>query len=223
MIEQEQQKIEEENQILLGEGIKKIFQHGRIVAKLHSAITSPRGKYFRRNLLYALQEKLSEEALQEFVHENGLRDLTRHLNKLLRFKLIREVEKKEFERTELGEEAVNTVRRLERKIGQERAEKIFEAGLGPNSIRLFLKVFGNDREADLKTLEIIYSPIEMGRLTLFLPRSIEGLAAIDKLDDAGLVSYTEENNIHVNPRRSSSFYHYLRDLYWILEKVKLVQ
>ena len=41
---------------------------------------------------------------------------------------------------------------------------------------------------------------------------------MDKLDDAGLVSYLDDGNIHVNPRRSTAFYAYLRKLYELIAK-----
>ena len=47
-------------------------------------------------------------------------------------------------------------------------------------------------------------------------RSVEGISSMDKLDDAGLVSYMDDGNIHVNPRRSTAFYSYLRKLYRLL-------
>ncbi len=46
---------------------------------------------------------------------------------------------------------------------------------------------------------------------------------MDKLDDAGLVSYMDDGNIHVNPRRSTAFYAYLRKLYQLLAKTKNLQ
>ena len=49
-------------------------------------------------------------------------------------------------------------------------------------------------------------------------RGVEGVSAIDKLDDAGLTSYLEDGNVHVNPRRSTAFYHYLRNLYILLAR-----
>ncbi len=49
-------------------------------------------------------------------------------------------------------------------------------------------------------------------------RSIEGISSMDKLDDAGLVSYLDDGQIHVNPRRSSAFYAYLKKLYQLLAR-----
>lgn len=46
---------------------------------------------------------------------------------------------------------------------------------------------------------------------------------MDKLDGAGLVSYMDDGNIHVNPRRSTAFYAYLRKLYQLLAQAKNLQ
>ena len=57
----------------------------------------------------------------------------------------------------------------------------------------------------------------MGRLSLFLPRSVEGISAVDKLNEAGLLVYQADNYIHMPPTKARSFYQYLQDL---LEIVK---
>ena len=119
-------------------------------------------------------------------------------------------------RTGLGEEALNAVRELERKIGEERATVICEAALGVNAIKLFLTIFGDNKEPDLSTREVIYTPLEIGQLIRGFVRNVEGISSMDKLDDAGLVSYLDDGNIHVNPRRSTAFYAYLRKLYHLL-------
>ncbi|MCH8986913.1 hypothetical protein IIA94_01955, partial [Patescibacteria group bacterium] len=122
-----------------------------------------------------------------------------------------------YRRTELGERAINAIRELERKVGEERAKPIWEAALGKNSIRLFLKVYGSPKKSNDEG-DIVFTPLEIGQISTFLPRTIEGIAAIDKLDDAGLVSYLEDGNVHVNPRRSTAFYSYLKNLYSILQE-----
>ena len=60
----------------------------------------------------------------------------------------------------------------------------------------------------------------MGQLIRLFARSVEGISAMDKLDDAGLVSYLDDGNIHVNLRRSTAFYAYLKSLYQVLAKGK---
>ena len=121
-------------------------------------------------------------------------------------------------RTSLGEEALNTVRELQRKVSEEHARSIADAGLGSDAIKLFLTIFANPKEVDLTTREILYTPLEIGQLIRIFSRSVEGVSAIDKLDDAGLISYLEDGNVHVDPRRSTTFYHYLRNLYSLLAR-----
>ena len=122
-------------------------------------------------------------------------------------------------RTDIGEAALNAVSELEREVGEERARAITEAPLGSDGIRLFLTIFGDNKEPDLTSREIIYTPLEIGQLIRSFARSVEALSAVDMLDDAGLVSYLEDGGIHVNPRRSTAFYHYLKNLYRLLAAV----
>ena len=70
----------------------------------------------------------------------------------------------------------------------------------------------------LSSREIIYTPLEIGQLMRLFARSVEGISSMDKLYDAGLVSYLDDGNIHVNPRRSTAFYAYLKKLYQLLLK-----
>ena len=88
--------------------------------------------------------------------------------------------------------------------------------MGPNSIRLFLRVYSDATEAARDRLQIRYTPAELGKLSLFLPRVIEGISAIDKLNEADLVVYRDDNHIHVQPVKARSFYQYLRELFDIL-------
>ncbi len=205
---------------LEGGRIKVIFKEAQAIAALHNTITSPRGDYFRRRLLQALEAEQAVSQLEELREAADLRESHRHLNKLLESGLIRTLEGKAGEsyvRTELGEKAINALRALERSIGKAESTKIYEAALGPNSIRLFLRVYGNKKEVDLEKSDIRYTPFEMGRLSLFLPRSIEGISAVDKLNEAGLVSYEDDGFIHVRPRTARAFYQYLRPLLEILQ------
>ena len=204
---------------LQGDIIKDIFESAKDVAELHAALTSPRGEFFREKLLSLLGDGLSYEEIEELRHEFGLEESRRHIHKLLSYGFIEKVNidaKEEYHRTELGEEAINAVRELERKLTKERADRILKAGLGKNSIRLFLKIYGSPKKTNGEN--IVYTPLQIGQISAFLPRTIEGIAAIDKLDDAGLVSYMEDGNIHVNPRRSTVFYFYLKNLYALLQE-----
>lgn len=224
---QQENKANNHQPALEGNIIKNIFQNAEVVAQLHAVITSPRGQYFRIKLLHYLRDGLALDEVERLRKEFGVEESERHLNKFLKFGLIQETklagELQGYIRTPLGEEALNSVRELERKIDPDRTKRILEAALGPNSVKLFLTIFGNKKEPDEKSREIIYSPIEIGQFARFLPRTIEGIAAIDKLDDAGLVSYLEDGNVHVNPRRSTAFYYYLKNLYRLLLKSGVIK
>jgi len=61
-----------------------------------------------------------------------------------------------------------------------------------------------------------FSPAEIGKLCLFLPRDIEGMAAIHKLGNAELLTYKDNGNVYLNPKKSRAFYKYLKSLYRIV-------
>ena len=200
--------------------IKKVLEYVDEVAELHAVLNSPRCGYLRKRLLQSLRSTMTIDEIEGLRKELGAREYERHIHKFLRWGLVKPVMSGEdvtgYVRTSLGEEGLNTVRELQRKVGEERATSIAEAGLGSSAIKLFLTIFGNPKEVDLTTREILYTPLELGQLIRIFTRSIEGVSAIDKLDDAGLTSYLEDGNVHVNPRRSTAFYHYLRSLYHLL-------
>lgn len=206
---------------LVGNIIKEIFKKAEEIAELHACLTSPRGDNFRLRLLHALEVPLDKTAIKQLRAEAGINEYQRHLNKLLRFGLIRLEEtgiKKQYIRTALGEQAVNALREFERRVGKEAAEVLHSASLGPNSIRLFLRVYGHKKEADWEPLQIKYTPAEIAKLSLFLPRTIEGLSAIDKLNEAELLVYEDDNHIHMRPIKARSFYQYLQQLYKIVRE-----
>ena len=205
---------------LRGRLIKEIFAGAEEVADLHAAITSARGDRFRARLLHILESEMETAAIQEMAEETGLREHRRHLNKLLKFGLIQvepSTEGEKIIRTQLGEQAVNAIRELERRIGTEEARSLYGASLGTNSIRLFLRIYSSEKGVDWDELKVGFSPAEIGRLSLFLPRSIEGISAVDKLNEAGLVVYEDNGFIYMDPRRARAFYQYLRSLLEILQ------
>ena len=212
---------------LAGVTIKEIFQNIEAVAELHGVLSSPRGQFLHRRLLHALRGGLTLDEIERIRQEHGVEESDRHINKLAKWGLIEPVgpsgETTGYVRTELGEEALNAVRELERKIGEDRAMNICQAALGVNALRLFLTIFGNNKEQDLVAREVLYTPLEIGQLTRLFARSLEGISSMDKLDDAGLVSYMDDGNIHVNPRRTTAFYAYLRKLYQLLAKTENLQ
>jgi hypothetical protein len=210
-----------------GKTIEKVLQNVDAVAELHAVLTSPRHQYCRRRFLQALRTPMTLEELDQLRKELGVSEYQRHINKLARNELVEPVksdrEVAAYVRTPLGEEALNHVSELERKIGADRARIIAEGALGPNAIRLFLTIFGNNRESDLAVREIVYTPLEIGQLLRVFSRTVDGISAIDKLDDGGLISYLEDGNIHLNPRRSTAFYNYLRNLYHLLVKASALR
>ena len=205
---------------LQGNLIKQIFVRAEEIADLHSAITSPRGERFRARLLHALESKVDSTEIQRTAEEAGLREYRRHLNKLAKFGLIQIESAAEGEtivRTQLGEQAINALRGLERRLGIEEAGSLYDASLGTNSLRLFLRVYSCERGVDWANLKARFTPAEIGRLSLFLPRSIEGISAIDKLNEARLVVYEDDGLIYMHPKRARGLYQYLRSLLEILK------
>ncbi|MFH1427915.1 MAG: hypothetical protein ABIG60_05325 [Patescibacteria group bacterium] len=216
-------KFEKYIQDLQGDVIKNMFIYADRIADLHSALSSPRGNYYRKKLLGTLTKPYTDDEVMKFSEKFGVKEYKRHVHKFIKYGLVskREIDSSPrnytYMRTYNGEDAVNKTRELERKISLDKAKKIYQACLGENSIRLFIKIYGLPK--DVKNGDITYSPIEIGQISSFLPRTIEGMAATDKLDEAGLVSYLDDGKIHVNPRRSTAFYQYLKDLYWLLANI----
>lgn len=205
--------------ILVGQRIKEIFRQAERIAKLHACLTSPRGDNFRLRLLQAMENPLDETGVSQLSLLSGVSEYHRHLQRLLQFRLVKPQEgehKKLYGRTNVGEEAINTLREFERRVDKDVAKAIYSASLGPNSIRLFLRIYGDKREANWDRLQITYSPVEIGRLSLFLPRVIEGISAIDKLNEAGLLVYEDDDQIHMQPMKARSFYQYLLALLGIV-------
>lgn len=208
--------LEQQANSLEGDVIKKLFKNANAVAFLHQTISSKRGDYFRRKLLHLLATESNISEIEKLRSEAGLQESQRHINKLLELQLIESTKEGSYKRTKKGETTVNALRALETESGKEEARKIFAAFLGPNSIRFFLRVYGSKKEVDLKKKEIKFTPAEIGKLSLFLPRTTEGIAAIDKLSDAELLVYKDDGNIYIEPQKARSFYKYLKLLYQIV-------
>lgn len=211
---------------LEGRRIKEIFRNSEWVAGLHTTLTSKRGNYFRKELLHRLGGQGDPELFRRLKSEAGLQEYERHIHKLLKFQLVQPIgnaEKEVYLRTGFGEVAINAIRGLERDVGFEEARRIYEASLGSYSIRLFLRVYGDPREPDFASRKIKYTPHEVGQLTYFLPRSVDGLSAIDKLNEAGLLSYEEDGNVYAPPIILRGFYKYLTELDGILKQAGLLR
>ena len=200
---------------LTGQQIKAVFSEAAEIAAMHACVTSPRGDYFRLKLLQAMEVPLDDGTIEQLRIKAELHEHHRHVHLMIDLGLVKvdEVDGQErYARTDEGEHAINLVRNLERRVGRDEAVAIYGASLGTNSIRLFLKVYGDQREADWKNLTITFTPAEIGRMSLFLPRVIEGVSAIDKLNQAGLLAYRDDDHIHMNPSLARGFYQYLREL-----------
>lgn len=204
---------------LIGRAIKDIFRQAQPIAELHACLTSSRGNHFRWHLLQALEFPLDESAVEKLRVESSVHEYHRHLNMLRRFGLIevRDGEKtQQYVRTALGERAINALREFDRRVTPEAAAAIHSASFGPHSIQFFLRLYGNRGEANWELRQVRFTPAEVGKLSVFLPRVIEGISAIDKLHEAGLLEYRDDNYIYMQPTRARSFYQYLQELYAIL-------
>lgn len=206
---------------LEGKRIKEVFKNAQRIAELHNTLASKRGDYFRKKLLHMLGDTQDPGLFGRLRDEAGVREYQRHIHKLIRFKLIEaspQAQGESFIRTPLGEEAVNALRELERNVGREAAKRIYEASLGMYSIQLSLRVYGSPKEADFVSRKVKYTPLEVGQLTYFLPRSMDGLASIDKLNEAGLLVYEDDEHVYAPAILLRSFYKYLLALHEILQK-----
>ena len=209
---------------LEGNRIRAIFKESERVAFLYTTLTSKRGNYFRKNLLHYLGDYGGPDLFKQWRDDARVQEYERHINKLLHFQLIESVnggKTGKYIRTPFGEDAVNAIRGLERDIGSEEARRIYDASLGPYSIQLFLRVYADPREPDFASRKIKYTAKEVGQITYFLPRSVDGLSAIDKLNEAGLLAYEEDGYVYAPAILLRGFYKFLVELYLILEKTGL--
>ena len=205
---------------LIGEKIRHLFKDAEEVAMLHACLTSPRGDNFRLHLLQAMEAPLDSGAVERLRTEAQVNESHRHMHMLLSFGLAEAQGTNGdtlYARTTLGEQAINAIRELERRMDKEAAKAIYAAALGANSIRFFLRIYGDQREVNWEHLQIRYTPMEIGKLSLFLPRIIEGISAVDKLNEAGLLVYREDNYIYMQAVKARSFYQYLQQLHQLLK------
>ena len=206
---------------LAGVRIQEVFKGAEAVAEVNAAVTSPRGEYFRLRLLHATELPVDEAFVERLRGEAGINEHHRHIHILMKHRFIREDTldgASRYVRTSQGERAINAVRQLDRRLGKEASRTIHGAALGANSIRLFLRIYGDSRDADWELRRVRYTPVEIGRLSLFLPRVIEGISALDTLNEAGLLVYGDDDHVHMQPVKARSYYLYLRDL-WEMAKV----
>ncbi len=206
---------EENSKVKCPSRLEEVYAQAQRIADLHAVLTSPRGDHFRARLLQEAHTRLNDSDLEQLRRESKLTEYERHIHKLAQFGLIdekRDGRTIHYRRTLRGEEAINTLRELERRVGTEAATEIYEASLGVNSIRLFLKLYDADRAPSLPGGDIIFEPSEIGRICRVLPRTIEGYAALDKLNDAGLLSCRDDNCFVFAAVKARSVYQYLTSL-----------
>lgn len=200
--------------------LKRVSEQAPRIAELHAVLTSPRGDFFRTRMLQEAHVRLDHRDLERLRDEGKLTEYQRHIHKLQQFKLL-QVEQDEdgshYHRTSLGEQAINGLRDLERRLGQQATARIYDAALGVNSIRLFLRLYQTDREASFPGGEIVFKPSEIGKICLFLPRTIEGYAAVDKLNEAGILTYRDDNFMVFSAAKARGIYQYLLALLDLIE------
>lgn len=204
------------------ERIKQIYKRADEIAALHNVLTSNRGNYFHLKLLHSIEEFMDFSQINKLRKNARLRESHFHLDKLLAFNLleiVQEQDEEKYQRTELGKMSINSIRTFESQIGKKAAKEIYKANLGPESIRLFLRIFCQEKEIDFIEKEIKFTAPEIVEFSSFLPRSKERIAAIDKLIDAALLTY-DDDLIYLGPAKISSFYKYLLVLNEIITRGK---
>ena len=205
---------------LAGQNIEEVFRLAEEISSLYSCLTSPRGDYFRLRLLQAMEAPVEGAEIEKVQVESGVEENLRHLNKLLFAGLISSQEfdtGSRYTRTELGDRAINALREFQRSVGEEEAKAVYSAALGPNSIRFFLRIYGNIQAAPDDHADVRYNLAEVGRMSLFLPRIIEGISATDKLNEAGMFIYGDDGYCSMPPVKARAFYRYLREQYGIVK------
>jgi len=63
-----------ENNNISGVVIKDIFREAEKVAQLHQTLTSPRGNYFRQELLHNLRKRMSIESIEKIKEKVSLKE-----------------------------------------------------------------------------------------------------------------------------------------------------
>lgn len=205
---------------LNGEIIKNIYQRAEDVARLHNAATSRSCKFFRMELLNK-RSWLSSE-IKKLRDERKVKDSKRHLSRLTTENLIiknRLGKNTRYIRTEAGDEIVAIIKNLQRKIGERHAKKIFKANLGPDSIKFFLNLYGSTKKIiyhnNDKNPYIKFRFREIKRLASFLPRTVDEVAVLDRLDEARLL-FCKNRHVVMSPIRSKAFYQYLKNIYILI-------
>lgn len=181
-------------------------------AELHGFITSPTRGRFRIKLLHQLQERMSLEEIKKLCQDENLKEYGRHIHKLLEFGLIEQLNGDEFIRNKLGEDIINSMRALERKIGKENVKKIFNASIDIDSEKLFLILYLRKKDVDLLVKDIKYSPSEIKELCLNVFNPIELMSSLNRLEKGELLVRRNDGNFHMDPTKAFGFYSYLTEL-----------
>ncbi len=198
--------------------VRWIFKRAEPLALLHVVLNSSAGDRFGRRLLECLEDPVAMDAVNRLAEDNGVSDAGRYVSAKLRHGLVRTVSAgagnaTALVRTQLGDRALNALIALERRIGAAAVATISQADLGTNCLRLFLRLYtGNGKTASTVAgrATTAYSWERVSELTMFLPRGIEALAAIEMLANAGLLIYDDAKQMLMLPSvRARAFYQYL--------------
>lgn len=201
--------------------IRALDRRAAKLANLHTIISSPRGEFFRFRLLQILEVEKSMAELIELKKKEPIKELGRHLQMLQETFLIAETitdGKRTFKRTTKGEAAINAIRALGRRVGEETFSSILHANFDANCIRLFLRAYGYKKELNIKKPHIEFTPYEVGKIAMFLDQNVLETSVIDKLNSAGILEYIDDGMIRMNSQKAQAIFQYWVDLYRIINK-----
>lgn len=194
---------------------RSLYRRAADLAALHAVLSSSRGDFYRFRLLQLLETGKSMAELESQRASNDVEELHRHVNMLQKFSLIEEVGSNGslvYRRTESGEKGVNALRALGRRVNEDGLLKILQANFGVNSIHLFLNAYGYKKDVDFQKPEFEFTPLEIGQITMSIPRTIEGVSAIDKLGSAEILVYSNDGKIRMNSQKARALFQYWDDL-----------
>ena len=201
--------------------VQILYRRARKITNLHVAISSPRCGFFRFRLLQMLEMEKSFDELVKLKENESILEISRHLRKLQQFSLVEEIvsgEETLYKRTSIGEEGINSLRALGRRVGEEAALTILNANFGINSIRLFLRAYSYKKESDITNHEIEFTSFEIASITQFLSSTIERISAIDNLISAEVIVVSNKGHILMNALKARAFFQYLTELNRLLNK-----
>lgn len=206
--------------------VQILYRRARKITNLHVAISSPRCGFFRFRLLQMLEIEKSFDELVKLKEKESILEISRHLRMLQQFSLVEEIASGEeilYKRTSIGEQGINSLRALGRRVGEDGALAILNANFGINSIRLFLRAYSYKKESDITNHEIKFTSFEIASITQFLPSTIERISAIDSLISAEVIVCSNKGHILMNALKARALFQYFSDLNRLLNKSRLNQ